>query len=87
VTDSSLAGSTPAISEVNPDSLAAWLAARGEPAYRSGQLLTGAHRPTVAGFDDLTDLPASLRAALEGSFRFSTIGASQALVADGGLTA
>jgi 23S rRNA (adenine2503-C2)-methyltransferase len=87
VTDSSLAGSTPAISEVNPDSLAAWLAARGEPAYRSGQLLTGAHRPTVAGFDDLTDLPASLRAALEGSFRFSTIGASHALVADGGLTA
>jgi 23S rRNA (adenine2503-C2)-methyltransferase len=87
VTDSSLAGSTPAISEVNPDSLAAWLAARGEPAYRSGQLLTGAHRPTVAGFDDLPDLPASLRAALEGSFRFSTIGASHALVADGGLTA
>ncbi|MDP9249755.1 MAG: 23S rRNA (adenine(2503)-C(2))-methyltransferase RlmN, partial [Chloroflexota bacterium] len=70
-----------------PDLLAAWLAARGEPAYRAGQILAGAHRPTVAGFDDLTDLPVGLRPALGGSFRFSTVGASHALVADGGLTA
>jgi len=87
VTDSSLAGSTPAISEVDPDLLAAWLAARGEPAYRARQILAGAHRPAITGFGDLTDLPAALRAALESSFRFSTIGASHALVADDGLTA
>ena len=87
MTDSSFAGLTPAISEVDPHQLAAWLVARGEPSYRARQILTGAHRPSVAGFDDLTDLPAPLRRALDGSFRFSTIGASHALEADGGLTA
>jgi 23S rRNA (adenine2503-C2)-methyltransferase len=87
VTDSSLAGLPPAISEVDPDLLAAWLAARGEPAYRASQILSGANRPTVAGFGGLTDLPVALRGALEGAFRFSTVGASHALVADGGLTA
>jgi len=39
VTDSSVAGLPPAISEVDPDLLAAWLAARGEPAYRASQIL------------------------------------------------
>src|SRR5690606_1637345 len=87
VTDLPLAGPAPAISEVDSATLAAWLAARGEPAYRTGQVLAGVHRPEHASFDDLTDLPRALRAALAAAFRFSTIADSHAIGADGGLTA
>jgi 23S rRNA (adenine2503-C2)-methyltransferase len=87
VTERPPAGTPPAISEVDPHQLTAWLAARGEPAYRAGQVLAGAHRPTARGLDDLTDLPRPLRAAVAESFRFSSIVGSHTLVADGGLTA
>jgi len=87
VTDGSLAGGLPAISETNHSVLAAWLEARGEPAYRAGQVLAGAHRSGADGFDGLTDLPAGLRDLLATAFRFSTIDASHVIGADGGLTA
>jgi 23S rRNA (adenine2503-C2)-methyltransferase len=87
VTERPIAGNPPAISEVDPASLTAWLAARGEPAYRAGQILGGAHRPTAKSLDDLTDLPRSLRTAVADAFRFSSIVGSHTLVADGGLTA
>ncbi|HYM53193.1 MAG TPA: 23S rRNA (adenine(2503)-C(2))-methyltransferase RlmN [Candidatus Dormibacteraeota bacterium] len=87
MTELPLAGSMPAISEVDAATLAAWLDARGEPPYRAGQVLAGVHRPGVASFEGLTDLPAPLRAELAEGFRFSTIGDSHVLVGDGGLTA
>ena len=87
MTDLPVAGPPPAISEVDSRTLAAWLAARGEPAYRVDQVLGGAHRPTVGSFADLTDLPLALRSAVADAFGFSTIAASHVLVADGGLTA
>ncbi|HET6649057.1 MAG TPA: 23S rRNA (adenine(2503)-C(2))-methyltransferase RlmN, partial [Candidatus Limnocylindria bacterium] len=64
-----------------------WLSARGEPAYRAGQILSGAHRPDAAAFDDLTELPRTLRRALAADFRFSTIADSHVMGADGGMTA
>lgn len=87
MTELPLAGVPPAISEVGPDLLAARLAARGEPAFRAAQVLAGAHRPTVGSFDDLTELPRELRAALSAAFRFSTIVGSHVLVGDAGQTA
>ena len=87
MTDLPLAGPKPAISEIDPASLAAWLAARGEPAYRVEQVLAGAHRPDASGFEQLTDLPAALRDELAGAFRFSTIVDSHVIGADGGMTA
>ena len=87
MTDRPPAETSPAISEVDHPSLAAWLAARGEPPYRAAQILSGAHRPTARSLDDLTDLPLPLRSAVAGAFRFSTIDGSHVLVADGGLTA
>jgi 23S rRNA (adenine2503-C2)-methyltransferase len=87
VTELPLAGPRPAISEIDTASLAAWIAARGEPVYRVDQVLAGAHRPDASGFADLTDLPAALRAALGQAFRFSTIADSHVIGADGGLTA
>ncbi len=87
MTELPLAGPLPAISEVAPASLAAWLEARGEPAFRAGQVLAGAHRPEASSFDDLTDLPKALRTALAGAFRFSTIADTHVMGADGGMTA
>ena len=87
MTDLPLAGPAPAISEIDPVSLAAWLTARGEPAYRARQVLAGAHRPDVGSFDDFTDLPRALRADLATAFRFSTIAESHVINGDGGLTA
>jgi 23S rRNA (adenine2503-C2)-methyltransferase len=86
-TELPLAGPRPAISEIDTAPLAAWLAARGEPAYRVEQILSGAHRPEAASFDDLTDLPGQLREALRATYRFSTIVASHVIGADEGLTA
>ena len=87
MTEAAGAGLRPAISEIDLPTLAAWLAARGEPAYRAGQVLGGIHRPEVTGFADLTDLPAALRSALDEAYRFSTIVESHVIGADGGLTA
>jgi 23S rRNA (adenine2503-C2)-methyltransferase len=87
VTELQLAGPRPAISEIDVPSLAAWLSARGEPAYRAGQILSGAHRAEAAAFDDLTELPRTLRTALGADFRFSTIVDSHVIGADGGMTA
>jgi 23S rRNA (adenine2503-C2)-methyltransferase len=87
VTELPLAGIRPAISEVDPSILAAWLVPRGEPAFRAGQILAGAHRPDADGFEALTDLPRPLRRDLARAFAFSTIAASHVLVADNGLTA
>ncbi|MDP9271251.1 MAG: 23S rRNA (adenine(2503)-C(2))-methyltransferase RlmN [Chloroflexota bacterium] len=87
MTELPLAGPRPAISEVSSKELAAWLAARGEPAYRTSQVIAGSHRPEVAGFADLTELPRALREDLAAEFRFSTVAASHVIEADGGLTA
>ncbi|MGI8871837.1 MAG: 23S rRNA (adenine(2503)-C(2))-methyltransferase RlmN [Candidatus Limnocylindria bacterium] len=77
----------PAISQLSAPSLAAWLEARGEPAYRLHQIAGGIHRSQARSFDDLRELPGGLRAALERAFRFSSIERSHVLTADGGLTA
>ena len=87
MTDLPLAGPLPAISDVDPATLAAWLQARGEPAYRAGQILSGVHRPDVGSFDELSDIPKELRTSLGRAFRFSTIEDSHVIGADGGMTA
>jgi len=87
VTELPLAGTLPAISEVDTATLAAWLQARGEPAYRVDQVMSGAHRADVSSFDDLSDIPKPLRTALAGAFRFSTIVDSHVIGADRGMTA
>jgi 23S rRNA (adenine2503-C2)-methyltransferase len=63
------------------------LEARGEPAFRAGQILAGTHRADVVGFKDLTELPGTLRADLARAFRFSTIETSHVIETDDGLTA
>jgi 23S rRNA (adenine2503-C2)-methyltransferase len=76
----------PAISEVATDQLVAWFEARGEPAYRARQVIAGVSSGRAEGFDDLTDLPIRLRGELAGSFRFSSIGATDVIGTDHDLT-
>jgi 23S rRNA (adenine2503-C2)-methyltransferase len=77
----------PAVADIDAEALAAWLLARGEPAYRADQILAGIHRADTGSFTDLTDLPVALRDALAGAFRFSTIADSHVLRADQDQTA
>ncbi len=74
----------PAISERSPDELAAWLAERGEPAYRARQLQR--RLASGAGFEEMLELPADLRAELGAAFRPSSLREVRRLVADAGLT-
>lgn len=86
MTDSRPAEPIPAISEVAADRLAAWFAARGEPAYRARQVISGVSAGRARSFDELTDVPRRVRAALDGAFRFSSIGVTQVVGTEQGLT-
>ncbi|HEY4024886.1 MAG TPA: 23S rRNA (adenine(2503)-C(2))-methyltransferase RlmN [Candidatus Dormibacteraeota bacterium] len=74
----------PAISERSPEEVAAWLAERGQPAYRARQL----HRRLAAGasFDEMLELPSALRDELAASFRPSSLRELRRVDADAGLT-
>jgi 23S rRNA (adenine2503-C2)-methyltransferase len=76
----------PGISGLAPDALEAWFVERGLPAYRARQVLDAAWRGRATSFDDVSTLPADVRAALDESFRFDTIAETELRPADGGLT-
>jgi len=74
----------PAISERSLEDLVAWMAARGQPEYRARQLWR--RRAAGATFQEMLDLPASLRSELTTSFRVSSLTAVRRLETDRGLT-
>ncbi|MEX1173355.1 MAG: 23S rRNA (adenine(2503)-C(2))-methyltransferase RlmN [Chloroflexota bacterium] len=77
----------PGISGLLHDELAAWVAARGEPAYRVRQIADAVW--TDGGVTDPADiltLPAPLRDALGADVRFDTVSDTELRIADGGLT-
>ena len=51
----------------------AWLAARGESAYRVEQILAWAYRRRVASFTDMRNVPRTLRAGLAADFTLPTL--------------
>jgi len=51
-----------------PGTLAPWLAANGEPAFRATQILTAVYRRGVGDFAEIGNVPAALRAALAAHF-------------------
>src|SRR5205823_6534785 len=73
VTLEPMAESRAAISELTRDQLVVWLDKHGEPAYRAKQIRRHATHGTERGFEELTDLPRSLRDALAHSFRWSSV--------------
>lgn len=76
----------PAISEVATDQLTAWFTARGEPAYRARQVVSGVAAGRARSFDELTDAPRRVRAALDEAYRFSSISVTQVVGTEQGLT-
>ena len=62
-----------AISDVTDQALAAWLAAREQPAYRLRQIRRNATHTSAAEWSELTDLPKGLRDALAAEFRWSSV--------------
>ncbi|HYZ01421.1 MAG TPA: 23S rRNA (adenine(2503)-C(2))-methyltransferase RlmN [Candidatus Binatia bacterium] len=74
----------PALTELSPEQLEAWLTERGQPAYRARQI----RRALVAGrpFESMDDLPRDVRRSLHETFRPSSLSTVRRWEADGGLT-
>ena len=76
----------PGISDASPQELLSWFADRGEAAFRARQLADHVWSGRAKSFDDIHTLPGPLREALEGTYRFCTLTATERRQADGGLT-
>jgi 23S rRNA (adenine2503-C2)-methyltransferase len=61
----------PSIQSLTLEELGAWLAARGQTAYRAKQVWQWLYRQRVRSFDEMTNLSAPLRAQLAEEFAFS----------------
>jgi 23S rRNA (adenine2503-C2)-methyltransferase len=73
------------INSLRASELSEWLAARGQPAFRSRQVRGWLARGAGA-FEEMHDLPAGLRAELGGAFRISSLEPVLESTADGGRT-
>ena len=76
----------PGLSGVPLDALTAWLAERGEPAYRARQIAEAVFGGTVSSIEEIATLPAALRRDLADAFRFDTLVETELRIADEGLT-
>lgn len=54
----------PGVAAYDRVALSRWLANRGEPAFRTAQLVRWLYQRGAASYDEMTDLPAALRATL-----------------------
>lgn len=63
----------PALSGISPGELAAWLHLQGEPAFRATQILDWIWKKKVGSIPEMTNLPASLREKISGSFRLHSL--------------
>lgn len=52
------------VAALDRDGLAGWLAGAGEAGYRTGQIVRWLYQRGVTSYDEMTDLPAALRAML-----------------------
>ena len=77
----------PGISGLVPEELRAWVATRGELAYRGRQIADAVWKDGgVTSAAAIHTLPAALREALDADFRFDAVSDTDAREADGGLT-
>jgi 23S rRNA (adenine2503-C2)-methyltransferase len=76
----------PGLSGLAPGELAAWLAERGEPAYRARQVSDAVWGGTVDSIENVVPLPVGLREQIATAFRFDTIDKTDLRTTDGGLT-
>jgi 23S rRNA (adenine2503-C2)-methyltransferase len=76
----------PGLSGLPAETMAAWLAERGQPAYRARQIADAVWGDAIGSIDEALVLPAGLRGELAESFRFDTVADTEVRVTDGGLT-
>ena len=76
----------PGLSALPAHELIAWLAERGEPAYRARQLEQAVWAGVANRAADLTTLPRPLATAIEEAFRWSTVEDEAIVGSDGGQT-
>src|SRR5258705_5835487 len=65
---------------------AGWFTERGEPASRARQVGDAVWGRSAPSVDEIRTLPAPLREAIDGAFRFDTVGDTELRLSDGGLT-
>jgi 23S rRNA (adenine2503-C2)-methyltransferase len=73
----------PGLSGLEPDALAAWLAERGEPAYRTRQIADALWAGGAQDAAGVRTLPATLRTELDHAFRFDTLVDTELRLSDG----
>jgi 23S rRNA (adenine2503-C2)-methyltransferase len=77
----------PGISGLTPDELVTWVEACGEPSYRARQIADAVWKDGgVTDPSGIRTLPALLREAVAGAFRFDTVADTEIRLADGGAT-
>ena len=76
----------PGLSGLRADEVTAWLASRGEAAYRGRQVADWLWRRHATDVEEMRTLPGALRAALAGNFRADALEESTVRPADRGLT-
>jgi 23S rRNA (adenine2503-C2)-methyltransferase len=76
----------PGLSGLTDEALEAWLAERGEPAFRGRQLQTALWAGSAASAGAVTTLPRPLAAAVDDAFRWTTVEDDRVVLADGGQT-
>jgi 23S rRNA (adenine2503-C2)-methyltransferase len=76
----------PGLSGLAPDELVAWFTERGEPGWRAQQVADAVWGRSATSVEEIRTLPAGLRAAVEGAFRFDTVGDTELRLSDAGLT-
>ena len=74
------------MSGLSTQELAAWFEAQGERAYRARQVLTALWSNAAGAARETTTLPRPVAAALDETFRWSTIDDETLVESDGGLT-
>ncbi len=74
-------GVLPCVTDMSGEDLAVMMAALGQPAYRAEQVINRVYRRLAWSFDEMTDLPAALRTALNDKVRLHSLSLKTSLVA------
>jgi 23S rRNA (adenine2503-C2)-methyltransferase len=75
-----------AFSALSPAEVRRWADEAGHRGYRATQLLRWFYRSPAGSFDDMTNIPPTMRQELAREFAFSTLAPLRMLPADGGAT-
>jgi len=76
----------PGISGLTPEKLEEWVVAAGQPAYRARQIESWVWAKGATGFEQLLNVPATLRQSLHETFVATTLANTEVRPADRGLT-